>query len=1360
MSKKMMKRTAALSAMIAVALSGTVMASELNIVYDNGEYKATGGVSAQGATVDALYTALSAADMAGEMKTYVTKKPSGIIAGLGLEGGTYTGGPVKAIGQFADEYNNNTLTVTGGSYIGVYRISGAATYEGAVTSDAKGNVVTIDNVTMQKSGSSYPGITGGWAWNDANGNTINITSSSLNDALIYGGDAQYGDANDNIINITDSTIGWINGGTTRYDGYDAMGNGKGNANGNKVTIKDSTVYKSFKGGSAGGYGNANNNIVDAEDLVFTGDAIEGGFAECGNAENNQVIIGGADTKISALVYGGRSQDKGSAIGNRVVINDGTFTNGSYGIAGGITENEGTFAQGTEGDALQNSVTINGGTIETKVHGGYSKKGSANENTVNITGGTFDKADKNIYGGYAAVDAVGNVVNVKDVTIAGAIRGGVAQTIANVTANAEGNKVSVENATIGKSVYGGVVEKDNATDGNAIKNEVTITDSTVGGEIHGGSIAAADSNSDENKVTLSNVTAQKWVSAGHSSYGGANNNELVIDGGSVASHVYGGRAQANGSASNNKVTATSAELNGPVFGGAAIDTYLEGWSTIDTAAADNNEVTLIDTTVTKDVYGGHNARNTDEYTDTANGNTVTITDGSVGGKVYGGHALKGEANDNTVNITSANIGDNIIGGWGLESASNNIVNVTDTTADAKVIGGSAHNSDNAKGYATDNQVFVTGSTVGANIVGGEVSVDTDVDGDANGNAVTITDSTVNGHIHGGSNSTDGAANENTVTLTNVTVGENSDTWVAAGHSSWGDANDNTLVIEGDQTVVNGLVFGGRAQANGSANNNSVTVTDATINRSVYGGRAIDTYYAGWSVADPAEANNNEVVLENATVNGDVYGGSAERNSDAYTNTANNNTVTITDGSVDGSVYGGFSKKGEASDNTVNIGGAANLANASLYGSNHADSTGNTLNLNDGWNGEVQSIQNFNTINISEATWGETAVTVTDTLAMNDTTVTVGTIHVSGSTTIEANDTSTLITAGNITGNTAEGTVSVYKGVASVYEASILQDGNDIIMQIPSDDVGQTTVSLNSQILSIGESRAAATALANQGSELIEIGLDALARDTNRATAEPTVFASVYGNKSTFSTGSHVKVNGWSAIVGAGKKLDNGLSYGAFFENGVGNYRTFNNVNGDILRGDGEATYNGGGFIVRKDDQNGLYTEASVRAGNLQNELESAVRGSQGLAGYDIDTFYYGAHIGVGKIIPKGQDSLDIYGKFIYAHYDSDNFTIDGDEFRFDSMDSQRLRLGLRYNKAQMNKVGLYYGAAWEYEFSGDAEYTVVGQDLSAPSLEGSTVIGEAGFRYNADARWNFDLNIRAYGGQREGFSGAVQVNYTF
>ncbi len=474
----MMKRTATLSALIAVALSGTVMAPELVISYDNNEYTATGSVSVQGATADAVYTALSGADMAGEMKTYASKKPNGIIAGVGLEGGTYTSGPVKAIGQFVGEYSGNTLTVTSGSYVGEFRFSGAATYNGNINSNANNNMVTVSGVTMQKNGSKYPEIASGWAWNDANENTINITSSSLNDALVYGG--------------------------------------------------------------------------------------------C-------------------------SQDKGSAIGNSVVITNDAFTNANYGIVGGITENEGSFAQGNEGDSLSNSVTINGGTINAKVYGGYSIEGIANENTVNITGGAVSSA---IYGGYGLLETNNNIVNISDAAV-GKVFGGRSQgdaigntvnilnsTTTNIyggvapkgttTSDANQNKVTVENSTVNANVYGGVIDNDLDVDGDTNYNEVVIKNSSVATHVHAGS-NAMDGNSHYNKLTITDSTVGQWVTAGQSSYGDANYNEIVIDGtnGSViGSNVYGGRAQADGSETYNTVSITNATIEGPVHGGAAIDTYMK------------------------------------------------------------------------------------------------------------------------------------------------------------------------------------------------------------------------------------------------------------------------------------------------------------------------------------------------------------------------------------------------------------------------------------------------------------------------------------------------------------------------------------------------------------------------------------------------------------------------------------------------------------------------------------------------------------------------------------------------------------------------------------------------------------------
>lgn len=520
---------------------------------------------------------------------------------------------------------------------------------------------------------------------------------------------------------------------------------------------------------------------------------------------------------------------------------------------------------------------------------------------------------------------------------------------------------------------------------------------------------------------------------------------------------------------------------------------------------------------------------------------------------------------------------------------------------------------------------------------------------------------------------------------------------------------------------------------------------------------------------------------------------------------NNCVNILGGTFDkANICGGYTfNNGKAEGNVVNIVGGY-LSNSSLYGgandNNYTPVYGgkrnpNTLNLGTSqemWRGKVASIKGFDVINFERIDWEKDSTVVeTDSLDVQDTQIKVNTVFVAAGTTLSNGDKMTLIQADAMTGD-IEGTKNgnivtgseravIYQGVAEAVtvNAEVKQDENakKIYLEltgIPEDgkvDVTKDSTvspsggvpsgsSRNDQVLVIGESRAAATAFTNQGSELIETGLDTLARD--KSEADTKVFASVYGNTSEYATGSNVKVNGWSGIVGVGKTNANGLTMGAFFENGEGNFRTYNDVNGMFMRGDGEACYNGGGFFVRKDNANGVYTEASLRAGNLQNELRNAVIGSEGLTGYDVDTFYYGAHVGVGKIIPRGNDgdSLDVYGKFIYTHHDSEDFTIDGSDFHFDSIDSERLRLGFRLNEVQNDRLTMYYGAAWEYEFNGDSLDKAASFDLETPTLDGSTVIGEVGVHYKASEKWSLDLNARAYGGQREGFSGSLQANYNF
>ena len=311
----------------------------------------------------------------------------------------------------------------------------------------------------------------------------------------------------------------------------------------------------------------------------------------------------------------------------------------------------------------------------------------------------------------------------------------------------------------------------------------------------------------------------------------------------------------------------------------------------------------------------------------------------------------------------------------------------------------------------------------------------------------------------------------------------------------------------------------------------------------------------------------------------------------------------------------------------------------------------------------------------------------------------------------------------------------------------------------------TLKANSQIDRVAENRAVAAAFVNQGTDLISDSLDTISRDSNYSVK---TFAAVHGNRSKYDVNSDIKINGWSVIAGVGNadKFDNGskFSWGVFYENGSGNYRTFNEFNNEFFRGDGSLVYNGGGIAARYTNKNGVYTEGSLRAGMLKSDMDNALRdGAGNFYGYESESAYYGAHIGIGKIISLSESSdLDVYGKFFHTYTEGDSFKVANDEFEFDSINSDRLRIGARITSNKENKFSTYYGLAYEYEFNGDADMTAQGLKAPTQSLQGSSVMAEVGFNYQPTptSPWSFDLNMRGYAGERQGGSFNVQATYTF
>lgn len=643
----------------------------------------------------------------------------------------------------------------------------------------------------------------------------------------------------------------------------------------------------------------------------------------------------------------------------------------------------------------------------------------------------------------------------------------------------------------------------------------------------------------------------------------------------------------------------------------------------------------------------------------------------------------------------------------------------------------------------SEVYGIGSTA--------LSADTDYyTGNADGGNVEINSSTF-GQVYGGytDGSNDNAtANNNTVTLN----GSNID-YVYGGHSGHRSAYKNTVTITGGNYDA---VVGG--QSSNNADSNVVSISNAAINRYIIGGEG-DT------------ANENIVTITKSTIteNSGITGWGLTGGV-SYAGGAKDNKVIITDSTIIGNVYGAYiyDYTGTlAIDNSITINGSSNIENANLYGyGTNSDATGskNTLTLN-GWSGNTQSVQNFNVINFENVNWdsGGTVLNITNNTeekALANTNINLNDLNFAGGTQLNTGDSMTFVKGTDLGIDATKVTIApeFTAGVATVGTGDVEVDENSVKYTL-------TEVKQNDQITLVAENRAVAAAFVNQGTDLISDSLDTISRDSNYGVK---TFAAVYGNRSKYDVNSDIKINGWSTIVGVGNadKFDNGseFSWGVFYENGSGNYRTFNEFNNEFFRGDGSLVYNGGGIAARYTNKNGVYTEGSLRAGMLKSDMDNALRdGAGNFYGYESESAYYGAHIGVGKIISLSESSdIDVYGKFFHTYTEGDSFKVANDEFEFDSINSDHLRIGARITSNKENKFSTYYGLAYEYEFNGDADMTAQGLKAPTQSLQGSSVMAEVGFNYQPtpDSPWSFDLNMRGYAGERQGGSFNVQATYTF
>ena len=1124
----------------------------------------------------------------------------------------------------------------------------------------------------------------------------------------------------------------VYGAFTNESGKTLSGNTIEAGNNNGITfnhdVSKEITFKLY--GAYANIGDANNYQSTAEKNSVTLNNIS--FTATGRADTEAAIIAGA----GANLYGADKSNNSAELNkNYVAITGSTFNNNtdeSMLLISGVESEINTSKNTVTATFNDNYVTINNSTVEGKY---YFITGAYNS----LEGGGFSidtgRSKAELTGNYVTIDGTNGGKSIIDLDGYSSISGA----YNNVIYSKADSTLSNNTVNIGSAQF------KNSADIHAALNIVSQI-STTTANINGNAVNINNGAEFKGRTFISGATAKDKA------YKKAliQNNTVNINGGTFSSNtkLFGAWGDFFGSYAikysdyaddeekpaspivlqENQVNIKDGTFSGTTDIYGAYADFSEAGSAKDeranpegkTVALTGNNVTISGGTFTNtsNIYAAYAAsKNDDDHTITASltDNSVTIT-GNAGGdshdlsnvNLYGYDYNPKEIAEK---ITAAN-NNLVIDGWsGKIGSINNFANIV---------------YENVSGYmnleaATVNGMDSSNSAVKINsIAGGDYAT---TDSDATTTLATITLS----------------SNITSAISDTVTLGDNlnGSTWIYGDYESASgggiyanninnaaaalDKTNKTITVSAkvDKTILAGTVIDAKGEKHINSNGNAALTVDGSLN------------------------NTNASVIAGAY----AAGGQAASGGQVYIA-----------GEYQGTVYAGYSEGGTTGGNTAYISGGVNAASTTLLGTNKTDGTSGAALAVSGNGNTLKSIERFDTITFDHVALNKAAALTVTSADLTGTSLTVN--SVAGGTTYNAGDKVTLLSATDGISDTSQITLDdaiVQAGIAQELTVSAEQEGNSINLTV-------TGVGLAPQTNLVAQTRAASAAFVNQGTDLISDSLDTISRDDNYGVK---TFAAVHGNRSKYDVADDIKINGWSTIVGVGNadKFDNGseFSWGVFYENGSGNYRTYNSFNNEFFRGDGSMVYNGGGIAARYENKNGVYTEGSLRAGMLKNELDNAMRDVNGSYGYETESAYYGAHIGVGKIISLSDSSdLDIYGKFFHTYTEGDSVTIADDKFDFDSITSDRLRVGARITSNKENKFSTYYGLAYEYEFNGDADMTAQGLRADTQSLQGSSVMAEVGFNYQPtpDSPWSFDLNMRGYAGERQGGSFNVQATYTF
>lgn len=952
--------------------------------------------------------------------------------------------------------------------------------------------------------------------------------------------------------------------------------------------------------------------------------------------------------------------------------------------------------------VENTDQYNALGVDAKdISGNVVPVGSYTNNTVTI--GTVGGGDSPIIGEWDYGDVLGNVEGNNNV----------------YGAYVEGSKeVSYNTVTVhsGKmrSVYGGFSEA-----GLANGNKVIITgDAVIQGYVIGGEGAEATNNS----VIIKGGVIENAIYGGSGYESAVIGNSVAVSGGKMK-QVHGGYSYDDTVVSNNVVTISGGEMT-LVYGGRVIS----GGS----GDVINNHVSVSGGKMTI-VRGGSAIGGSGDVA----GNSVIISGGELS-TVYGGQSGSGPVRNNWVKISGGII--------------NNVVAAAVSTANSGVYGA-----------IINNRVLISGGTFGTSVYGGRKNGTgySENFGKITGNSVLISGGTFGGEvnetgsiragsIYGGYSSNAGHVTNNYVVISGGTVNRaynplNSlytEGHVYGGKSEYGRVADNTVIISDGK--ISGNVYGGYNEYADTEeirvlSGNKVIISGGTFGDRAYGGNVYGGYGNGFE--DGGVVTDNQVVISGGIFSGNIYAGYI-----GYMDGGNmkDNSITISRNPTFGEttvLYGGFIESG--TNNSI---------------------SGNTLNIQTSGI-TVKNVANFDAYNFYLTNTEQDSIILKLTGGGTDATdITGQQVKVTGivGTAAALQDGATVTLMQNSNGLTADksSTGQVHQGVSLIYDYTTELNDNKLQVKFSN---GRTSADSKSPV----ETQVAAAAFLNSGADLLAgQGIGSAVAVAGAGKAD--IFGAMGGGNMRYKSGSYADVHGWNLALGVGKAVANNsgkLTFGPFVEYGCGSYTSHLDSG---VRGDGTTKYYGVGMLARQDNKSGVYYEGSLRYGRMDADYASNDLGATGIRScYETSSAYYGAHLALGKIT-KLNDKVyaDIYTKLMYNHQNGDSVALggegNGEVYSFDSVDSTRVRAGIRLSKDYNAHNTVYAGVAYEYEFDSEARATVKGLSTPAPSIKGSSGMLELGYILQPKSANDpaIDIGLQGWAGKKQGVSGSVNFVWTF